>query len=172
MTKLILDYLCTVEGWLTAIKNIHWNADNMSQHKLSEDIAGRIQDFQDRVAEVEQSITGNLPFNKLQAKPYKAKNLKTLVQDVLSHSSDVYKKVEKMGDTYTGMASDFESFLSDMQQNLYLVNFTMKEDLERRLKNRINEDVYEVEIKGHKTRLTESELHNFIREAVMRTVEA
>ena len=91
---------------------------------------------------------------------------------MLSHSSDVYKKVEKMGDTYTGMASDFESFLSDMQQNLYLVNFTMKEDLERRLKNRINEDVYEVEIKGHKTRLTESELHNFIREAVMRTVEA
>lgn len=171
MTKLILDYLCTVEGWLTAVKNIHWNSDNLSQHKLCDDISERLHDFQDQIAEVEQSITGNLPFNKLYGKTYKVKNLKTFVQDVLDATNTFYKAVKKKGDTYTGMASDCESFLSDMQQNLYLVNFTMKEDLERRLKKRINEDIYEVEIKGRKARLTEEQLGQCIKEAVLRTME-
>jgi len=44
-----------------------------------------------------------------------------------------------MGDTYVGMASDCESFLSDMQRKLYLVNFTLKEELKRRLKAEISE---------------------------------
>ena len=171
MTKLILDYLCTVEGWLTAIKEIHWNSDNLSQHRLCDDISSRIHDFQDQVAEVEQSITGKLPFNKLYGKDYKVTGLKKFVQDVLDVTNTFYKNVKKKGDTYTGMASDCESFLSDMQRNLYLVNFTMKEDLERRMKNRIDEDVYELNIRGHKTRLTEQQLRQVIKEAVLNTVE-
>ena len=39
------------------------------------------------------------------------------------------------------MRSDCESFLSDMQRNLYLVNFTLKEEIMNRLKERINESM-------------------------------
>lgn len=65
--------------------------------------------------------------------------MKKFVEDVLDATNTFYKSIEDEGDTYTGMRSDCESFLSDMQRNLYLVNFTMKEDLKRRLSNRINE---------------------------------
>ena len=138
MNKKILDYIDKCEGWKTAIKQLHWNADNMSQHQLCDDIADRISDFQDQVSEVEQSIDGNLKFNKLKPTEYKVKNLRTFVQDVLDDTNMFYKSLPN-DDNHTGMKSDCESFLSDMQRKLYLVNFTMKEDLRRRIRNSINE---------------------------------
>lgn len=67
-----------------------------------------------------------------------------------------------MGREYIGMRSDCESFISDMQRNLYLTDFTMKEDFKRNYKKMIN---------GKKqVRLTESELDGVITEAVKRVV--
>ena len=168
MKKVILDYINKMEGWKTAIKSLHWDADNLSQHKLCDDIAGTIADFQDQVSEVEQSITGKLKINTLKGVTYKIKDLKTFVQDVLDETNVFYKKVQKLGDTYAGMASDCESFLSDMQRNLYLVNFTLKEDLKRRLRNKINESKkeYVIESKNAIYTLTESEFKNVLKNSI------
>ena len=168
MKKVILDYINKMEGWKTAIKSLHWDADNLSQHKLCDDIAGTIADFQDQVSEVEQSITGKLKINTLKGVTYKIKDLKAFVQDVLDETNVFYKKVKKLGDTYAGMASDCESFLSDMQRNLYLVNFTLKEDLKRRLRNKINESKkeYVIESKNAIYTLTESEFKNVLKNSI------
>jgi archaellum component FlaC len=169
MKKFVLDYLCKCEGWKTALQNIHWNADNMSQHKLCDDIAERLASFEDQVGEVEQSINGNLPFNKLKGTPYRIKNLKKYVEDVISDTDDFYKKVKKLGDKYVGMASDCESFMSDMQRNLYLVNFTMKEDFKRQYKAKINEGNKMI---GNKVvRLSEKDFSKAINEAVKKVLE-
>ena len=132
MNKKVLSFVNKLEGWKTGIKELHWDADNMSQHELCDDIAERIADFQDQVSEVEQSITGKLAVGNLKPTSYKVTNLKKFVEDVLDETNTFYKSLESEGDTYTGMRSDCESFLSDMQRKLYLVNFTMKEDLKRR----------------------------------------
>ena len=141
MNKKVLDYINRCEGWKTAIKSLHWDSNSLSQHELCDDIAERIADFQDQVSEVEQSITGKLPLGNLKPTSYKVTNLKKFVEDVLDETNTFYKSLESEGDTYTGMRSDCESFLSDMQRNLYLVNFTMKEDLKRRLRDKINESM-------------------------------
>lgn len=173
MKKLILDYINKMEGWKTAIKSLHWDADNLSQHRLCDDIAGAIAGFQDQVSEVEQAISGNLNINTLKGVPYKIKDLKTFIQDVLKDTNVFYKKVKKLGDDYVGMASDCESFLSDMQRKLYLANFTLKEDLKRRLKNRINESrkEYVIESKNANYTLTESELKNLLRSSVQNVLK-
>lgn len=139
MNKKVLSFVNKLEGYKTAIKELHWDADNMSQHELCDKIAESIAEFQDTVSEVEQSITGKLAVGNLKPVLYKVTSLKKFVEDVLDATNSFYKSIEDEGDTYTGMRSDCESFLSDMQRNLYLVNFTMKEDLKRRLSNRINE---------------------------------
>lgn len=139
MNKKVLSFVNKLEGYKTAIKELHWDADNMSQHELCDKIADSIAEFQDTVSEVEQSITGKLATGNLKPVAYKVTSLKKFVEDVLDATNSFYKSIEDEGDTYTGMRSDCESFLSDMQRNLYLVNFTMKEDLKRRLTNRINE---------------------------------
>lgn len=165
MDKHILKYLCVCEGWKCACKQLHWNSKNLSQHKLCDDIADRLADFQDQVGEVEQSISGNLPFNKLKPVPYKITNLKKFVEDVIGVTYKLYKKVKKMGDKYVGMASDCESFMSDMQRNLYLVNFTLKEDFKRNYKNKVRMN----ESKKHSNaniKLSEGEMYSIINEAI------
>lgn len=141
MRKTVYSFVCKLEGYKTAIKSLHWDAKSLSQHKLCDDIADRLADFQDQVSEVEQSITGNLPVNRLKGTQYKVRNLKKFVQDVIESTNSFYKKIKKLGDSYIGMASDCESFISDMQRNLYLVNFTIKEDFKRNYKNKIRESM-------------------------------
>lgn len=141
MNKKVLEFTNKCEGWKTAIKNLHWDSRSMSQHELCDKIADRISDFQDQVSEVEQALSGNLPLNKLKPISYKISGIKKFVEDVIDDAKSFLKSLEGEGDDYIGMRSDCESFLSDMQRNLYLVNFTLKEELKRRLIGRINESM-------------------------------
>ena len=87
MNKKVLTFIDKLEGWKTAIKSLHWSADNMSQHKLCDDIASDIADFQDKVSEVQQGIQDKkISRNELKPTPYKVKNLKTFVKDVIKVS--------------------------------------------------------------------------------------
>ena len=142
MDKTVLGFIEKLEIFKTKIKSLHWDSDNLSQHKLCDEIAESIAEFQDQVSEVEQSISGKLPKNMFRPSNQEygeVGTLKEFVETVIEQTNAFYKKLEGKGDKYIGMRSDCESFLSDMQRKLYLVNFTLKEDLKRRLRNEINE---------------------------------
>ena len=144
MNQKILAFVEKLEIFKTKIKALHWDSNSLSQHELCDDIASRIADFQDQVSEVEQSIHGKLSKNLF--KPSNQNygdvgTLKEFVENVLDTTNKFYKELENMGDDYIGMRSDCESFLSDMQRKLYLVNFTLKEELKERLKTKINESM-------------------------------
>lgn len=141
MNKNILNYLNKCEGWKVAIKELHWDSDNMSQHELCDDIADSISDFEDLVSEVEQSMSGKLKVNSLNPTEYKVDSLKGFVEDIISASKDFLKELEGMGENYIGIKSECETFIGDMQRKLYLVNFTLKEELKNRLKSKINESM-------------------------------
>ena len=149
MDKKVLDFINKLQGFLTAIKELHWDSSNMSQHELCDKIAGLISDHQDKVSEVAQSISGKLPIGNLKPSEYKASGLKKFVEDVLKESQRFLKEVEGMGDEYVGMKSDCESFISEMQRNLYLVNFTLHESR-----------------KAKKIKITENELKKLVTESV------
>ena len=141
MNKKILNYINKCEGWKVAIKELHWSADNMSQHELCDDIASSISDFEDLVSEVEQSMSGKLSVNGLNPSEYKIDSLKVFVEDVIASSKDFLKELEDMGENYIGIKSECESFIGEMQRKLYLVNFTIKEELKERLRDKINESM-------------------------------
>lgn len=166
MKKYILDFICKLEGYKTAIKQLHWDANSLSQHQLCDDIASTVSDFQDKVAEVEQSISGRLPLNNLKGTAYTVKNLKSFVEDVIKSTNDFYSKLKKEGDKYIGMRSDTEAFLSDMQRQLYLVDFTVKESLKERLRNEINENRVTISNGKEKYSLTENELRELVSKAI------
>lgn len=139
MNKNILNYIEECEGWKVGIKNLHWSADNMSQHELCDDIADEISNFEDLVSEIEQSISGKIKLNGFTPKSYKITSLKSFVEDVISASKSFLKKLEEMGEKYVGIKSECETFIGTMQRKLYLTNFTLKEELKKRLRDRINE---------------------------------
>jgi hypothetical protein len=166
MKKYILTYICDIEGWKTAIKQLHWDANSLPQHQLCDDIATIISDYQDKVSEVEQSISGKLPVNSLKGTPYKITNLKKFVEDVIKGTKEFYHKLQKEGDEYIGMRSDTEAVLSDLQRQLYLVDFTIKESLKERLRNKINEGRVTISNGREKYSLTENELREFVSKAI------
>lgn len=139
MNKNILNYIEECEGWKVGIKNLHWSADNMSQHELCDDIADEISNFEDLVSEIEQSISGKIKLNGFTPKSYKITSLKSFVEDVISASKSLLKELEGMGEKYIGIKSECETFIGTMQRKLYLVNFTLKEELKKRLRDKINE---------------------------------
>lgn len=139
MNKNILNYIEECEAWKVGIKNLHWSADNMSQHELCDDIADEISNFEDLVSEVEQSISGKIKLNGFTPKSYKITSLKSFVEDVISATQSFLKELEGMGEKYVGIKSECETFIGTMQRKLYLVNFTLKEELKKRLRDKINE---------------------------------
>lgn len=141
MNKTVLSFINKCEKWKVEIKENHWSAKSLSQHELCDDIASSISDFEDLVSEVEQSISGK--FKNGDLKPEKAEKieLKPFVEGVISSSQEFLKELEKMGDKYIGIKSECETFIGDMQRKLYLVNFTLKEELKARIKNAVNESM-------------------------------
>ena len=166
MKKYILDFICQLEGQKTAIKSLHWHANSLSQHQLCDDIATIISDYQDKVSEVEQSISGKLPVNNLKGTPYKVTTLKKFIQDVISGTKAFYHKLQKEGDEYIGMRSDTEAVLSDLQRQLYLIDFTIKESLKEHLRNQIKENRVTISNGKEKYSLTENELREFVSKAI------
>lgn len=168
MKKYILSYICNIEGKKSALKQLHWAADNLPQHELCDKIADTLSDFQDKIAEVEQSISGTFKIGKLVPTSYKTTNLKKFVEDVLDDANTFHTKLEKEGDTYKGMRSDVEAFLSDFQRYLYLVDFTMKESLKQRLRSHINENRVTLKHGNTTYSLTENELRELVNESIKR----
>lgn len=134
MKNLVFKFLNQLEGFKTAVKNLHWSSDNMSQHKLFDDIADSLNEFQDKIGEVEQSISGKFPVNSLKGIPYTIEGPQKFLDDLYDAVKKFYSSLKKLGDDYIGMRSDCEAYLSDVQRQKYLMDFTLKEGLRRRLK--------------------------------------
>lgn len=167
MKKFILDYICRLEGFKTACQNIHWSSRNMSQHKLFDDISESIRKHQDDISEVAQGIEGNrLSFNTLNGIAYKIETPAKFIDDMLKCTMDFYSKLEKLGNEYVGMKSDVEAYISELQKYQYLLDFTVKEELKRRLKNRLNENVYSISKGGVEFNLTENQLKEMITKSI------
>ena len=139
MNKNILNFINLCEKWKVEIKGLHWDSNNLSQHNLCDDIASEISDFEDLVSEVEQSISGKLPKGSIAPKKATSISLKPFVEEVISESQKFLKKLEGMGEKYIGVKSECETFIGTMQRKLYLVNFTLKEELKNRIRDKINE---------------------------------
>jgi len=134
MNAKILSFINKCEKWKVEIKENHWAANSLSQHELCDDIASAISDFEDLVSEVEQSISGKFKNGELRPDKAEKIGLKAFVEEVISSSKEFLKELEGMGDEYVGIKSECETFIGTMQRNLYLVNFTLKEELKSRLR--------------------------------------
>ena len=159
MKESSINFISKLEGFKTAIKNLHWDADNMSQHKLCDDIADSLSDFQDAISEIEQSLQGNVRLNDLKAEQYRISTLKNFVEDVLKAVKEYYNGCE--GEDYIGIRSECENFIGQLQRFSYLVDFTIKEDFRMKISKKINESKEKKVIK-----IDESDLRKIIKESI------
>ena len=79
----ILNYINKLQGYKTAIKNLHWSSKYMSEHKLLDEIADSVANNQDEIAEMCQGLYGKIKINELKPKRYKITNSKKMLFDLL-----------------------------------------------------------------------------------------
>lgn len=140
MKKEFLGILNKFQGWETALQQLHWDAKNLSQHKLCDEIMSDVQDMKDTISEVEQGIEGKkLALNDLIPETYKCKALAKFVKDVISDVTAFYKSGAVKGDDYIGLRSEIEAFLAKMQRYIYLNNFCINEDRKRDITKSLKE---------------------------------
>ena len=134
MDKEIVGFINKLEGFKTAVKNLHWSSTSLSQHKLFDDVADALSDFQDKVSEVYQSIAGRFKLNALKPVQYEISSPQKFLDDLLSTTKGYYSHLKGLGDDYIGMRSDCEAYISEIQRSQYLLDFTLKREMRNRLK--------------------------------------
>lgn len=156
MQEKIIDYINVLHGYTTAIKNLHWSSNTMSEHKLCDDIADSIASNEDEIAEICQGIYGQIGKNELKPIQYTISTTKSMLEDLLKETESFYEKIE--GNEFIGLRSVVENFLGEINKFQYLIKLCLKEDMKRRITNPINEGNKIVE-------LTEAELKSMVFEA-------
>lgn len=134
MKNSILIYLNKLQSYRTAIKNIHWSSSNMSEHKLFDDIEDSVAEAQDSIAEIAQGIYGQIKLNELRPKRYQITTSKKMLQDLLNDTTKFLSTLVR-NKNLVGLKSVVENFVGEINQNMYLLDFCLKEDLKRRIKN-------------------------------------
>lgn len=162
MKRNVLTFINKLQSYKTAIKNLHWSAKNMSEHKLWDEIADTVADTQDEVAEIAQGIFGNIKLNELKPRRYNITNSKKTLIDITRDTKLFYATI-KRGETFVGIRSVVESFIAELEKYQYLMNFCIKEDIKRNLKSSLNESK---QTNNTKIKLTEQELRSIIKEAI------
>lgn len=181
MEEIVLKYLGFIEAIKTALLQLHWDADSLSQHKLCDDITDHVKSFQDAVSEIYQGINSNFKLGELKKNvdDYQVKSLDGTITDVLSKTKEFYDKLD--GVDYVGIKSECETFIGQMQRDLYLVKFTLKnnetsekvltkESIEKklmidRLKKKLNENMT-VKLNGVTFTMPKSTLKESIDSAI------
>ena len=133
-------YINKLESYKTAIKNLHWSSSNMSEHKLLDDIASSLSDYQDDIAESAQGIYGKIKINELKPRKYNITNSKKMINDLLSDTKMFLSSTRSKD--MVGIKSVVESFIGELNKFSYLMDFCLKEDIKRKIKQEIvNESI-------------------------------
>lgn len=133
----IINYINKLQGYKTAIKNLHWSSKHMSEHKLLDDIADSVANNQDEIAEMCQGLYGKIKLNELKPKRYNITNSKKMLLDMLRDTKSFYSSIK--GRDLSGVRSVVETFIGEINKFVYLMEMCIKEDIKRNLKANLNE---------------------------------
>lgn len=133
----ILNYINKLQGYKTAIKNLHWSSKHMSEHKLLDEIADSVANNQDEIAEMCQGLYGKIKINELKPKRYKITNSKKMLFDLLRDTKSFNSSIK--GRELTGVRSVVEAFIGEINKFVYLMDMCIKEDIKRNFKSSLNE---------------------------------
>lgn len=137
MKSIIMSYINKLHGYKTAVKNLHWSAKNMSEHKLCDDIIDSIDKNEDEIAEICQGIYKQIKLNELKPMQYKISTTDKMLVDLLNDTKEFHSKLTN--ERYIGLRSVIENFMGEINKFQYLIRFCIKEDFKRNAKQRFNE---------------------------------
>lgn len=124
-----VNYISTLEGVKTKIKNLHWAARNLSNrdkrgaHIYLDDFLGIVSSFQDTIAESSQGIIGVMGMNEVSGTSFSVSSPKELISYVRDRTINFYNSLPS-STIYVGIKSETETFIKDITKYNYLFQLT------------------------------------------------
>lgn len=124
-----ITYINTLEGVKTKIKNLHWAAkrlpiqDKRGAHLYLDDFLDIVAGFQDTVAESSQGILGIMELNDVIGTPVPVISPKELLTYVKDKTIRFYDNMPSSS-IYSGIKSETETFIKDINKYTYLFQLT------------------------------------------------
>ena len=111
-----LNLLSNCEGYHQLLKGLHWQADNKSEHLLTDDMDSSVLDFEDKMAENIMGFLGEkFHTGELKTMLPEADNIKSLLDEMENDSASF---VEEIGDDRKlgGIHNIIDDFLEDINK--------------------------------------------------------
>ena len=113
-----------LHGYHTRLKELHFSAPSMAEHKLIDDFDGDLLEFDDEVMEDAQAIFGRIGVGMIQPILPKAKNFEDLLMEIRADLVKIKDTLtEKM---YTGIINVVDDFFHTVNKTIYLNNIINK----------------------------------------------
>lgn len=113
-----------LHGYHTRLKELHFSAPSMAEHKLIDDFDGDLLKFDDEVMEDAQAIFGRIGVGMIQPILPKAKNFEDLLIEIRADLVKIKDTLtEKM---YTGIINVVDDFFHTVNKTIYLNNIINK----------------------------------------------
>lgn len=134
INKNIMLYINKLQGFRTAVKNLHWDAKTMSEHELMDKLDDLLGDHQDEVAEIAQGIYNTkIKKNELKPRPYRIKDSEKFLKDILQCSERFHKSLGE-NKRYLGLKSVVEDFIGQINKQNYLLKMCLSESIRRAIR--------------------------------------
>lgn len=128
--KTFIDYINVLEGYKTKIKNLHWASKKLVNyytdpiHKRLDTFLDIVIEFQDSVAEKAMGIHGDIEVNAIKGIDILESDPLLLLENLLSTTEVFYYTLT--GCTYSGIKSETELFIANINNQKYLFNLCKK----------------------------------------------
>ena len=120
---MLQDLICRLEGYKTALLELHWTSNSDSQHKLCEEVLDEVCEFQDEISEIFQADTGRWHRNSLRAYEYEVSENDTAVQELLNDLlGDLYDAYDDIAED-VAFTSAFDDMIKKTKQFIYRSRF-------------------------------------------------
>ena len=118
MRKDLLNYICSLHGYLIRTKEIHWSTDSNAEHLLCDEIMDLVRDNEDELAESAMGLYGE-KIKVGELKPYlpDAEELRPMLKELLRETVTIKKRLNK--DEEAGLCNILDDIIAGAQKYLY-----------------------------------------------------
>lgn len=114
-----IEFICTLEGWKTRTKNLHWSAYKKNIHKYLDQFLEVISDYQDSIMEDYMGINGKIDPLEIEGEFCPARDPESLINDIVLKTRGFYREIPEELD-FVGIKSETENFIHQIFKYKYL----------------------------------------------------
>ena len=119
--QIFIEFLCSLEGFKTRTKNLHWSAPKNNIHTRLDEFLEIIDEYEDGLAEGYMGILGQMGPNEINGTPCNASDAISLINEVEERTKQFYESIPE-GIEFKGITSECETFIQNIQKYSYLFN--------------------------------------------------